>query len=230
MVAIVRKAADEAQGTPDDQVSDEPVDPDWFARWRANAEDVSSEQLQQLWARILSGEIKQPGTFSLRTQEFIKCLSTDEARLIEVLGNLIIDRKFAFRSEYSMQVQESVGLDYDKLRELRDLGILDDIHPDSGPIMQVGSDKPDAFQSVLIYQRNAIVITDSDPKKILKLPVLLLTKLGREVMSLGWFSQPNQGYLNALTTFIKSKRFTVKVGDWRPTQGTSGIIINLIEV
>ena len=42
------------------------VDDDWLLRWRDSAGRVSSEELQTLWGRVLAGEIKSPGTFSLR--------------------------------------------------------------------------------------------------------------------------------------------------------------------
>ena len=67
--------ADDAQEPPDRMVDD-----DWLFRWRDSAGKVSSEELQALWGRVLAGEIKSPGTFSLRTLEFLKNLSQGEAR------------------------------------------------------------------------------------------------------------------------------------------------------
>ena len=51
---------------------DRTVDEDWLFRWRDAASVVSSEELQTLWGRVLAGEIKSPGSFSLRTLEFLK--------------------------------------------------------------------------------------------------------------------------------------------------------------
>ena len=36
---------------------------------------MSSEELQTLWGRTLAGEIKSPGSYSLRTLDFLKNLS-----------------------------------------------------------------------------------------------------------------------------------------------------------
>ena len=47
---------------------------------------MSSEELQTLWGRVLAGEIKSPGTFSLRTLEFLKNTSHEEALKIAKLA------------------------------------------------------------------------------------------------------------------------------------------------
>ncbi|HGF5100100.1 TPA: DUF2806 domain-containing protein [Vibrio parahaemolyticus] len=59
--------------------SEEDLDSDWFARWRDSVEKISSEDLQRLWAKALAGELASPGSYSLRTLEFIKNISKSEA-------------------------------------------------------------------------------------------------------------------------------------------------------
>jgi hypothetical protein len=48
-------------------IPEKSVDQDWLSNWRDSAEKVSSEELQQLWGKILAGEVKSPGRYSLRT-------------------------------------------------------------------------------------------------------------------------------------------------------------------
>ncbi|MFC1491316.1 DUF2806 domain-containing protein [Nitrospinota bacterium] len=72
-------AEEEGESIPDEEVSDDPIDSDWFTRWRENAQDVSGLDLQRLWAQILAGELKQPGSYSLHTVEFMRRLSKDDA-------------------------------------------------------------------------------------------------------------------------------------------------------
>lgn len=57
------------------EVSDEPVDDDWIGRFFSFAEDISNEEMQVLWGKILAGEIKKPKTFSIRTLELIRNLT-----------------------------------------------------------------------------------------------------------------------------------------------------------
>ena len=70
--------------------SSTPVSEDWLYRWRECASAVSSEDLQSVWGKVLAGEVKAPGRFSLRTLEFVRNLSQSEAAVIERLSPFII--------------------------------------------------------------------------------------------------------------------------------------------
>jgi hypothetical protein len=65
------------------------VDPDWVARFFGSAQDVSNEDMQKLWARILAGEVVKPGTFSLRTLEVLKNLSQREAERFQEAASMV---------------------------------------------------------------------------------------------------------------------------------------------
>ena len=43
------------------------VDPDWLNHFGGYAEKATSEHVRDLWARVLGGEIRRPGSFSLAT-------------------------------------------------------------------------------------------------------------------------------------------------------------------
>ena len=60
----------------DETVSSDDPDPDldWAARFFSNVQDVSSAEMQQLWARVLAGEVRQAGSTSVRTLEILRNL------------------------------------------------------------------------------------------------------------------------------------------------------------
>ena len=60
--------------------NDEP-DHDWTARFFNDVQDVSSEKMQVLWGRILSGQVERPGSSSLRTLGVLRDLDKDTANL-----------------------------------------------------------------------------------------------------------------------------------------------------
>lgn len=64
-----------------ESVSSDPVDNDWLTRFFRIAEDVTNEDMQNLWSKILADEIEKPNSYSLRTLELLKDLSCDEAKL-----------------------------------------------------------------------------------------------------------------------------------------------------
>ena len=78
MDAIVANAAEELQGKG--KVSETPVDEDWSTRFRNIAKDVSSEEMQFIWGKVLASEVENPGSFSLRTLETIRNLSRKKLR------------------------------------------------------------------------------------------------------------------------------------------------------
>lgn len=65
----------------DNEVADR-ADQDWFNNFINLAEDVSNKTMQDLWAKILAGEISSPGSFSLKSLQAFKTLSINEAKLL----------------------------------------------------------------------------------------------------------------------------------------------------
>ncbi len=75
----------EAANNMPEEVTEEPVDVDWSARFFAECQDVSNEQMQSVWARLLVGEVTQPGSFSQRTLSVVKNLRPNEAKHFNLL-------------------------------------------------------------------------------------------------------------------------------------------------
>ncbi len=64
------------------------VDPDWFNRFILLAEDISSPAMQELWGKILAGEITRPGTFSYKSLNTLKEMTNKEAIAFQHACNL----------------------------------------------------------------------------------------------------------------------------------------------
>ena len=74
----------------EENVSDEPVDEDWLCRFFGIAKDVNSYEMKFIWAKILAGEIKQPGSFSMRTMETLRNISQKEAEVFQKIFPFIM--------------------------------------------------------------------------------------------------------------------------------------------
>lgn len=79
---IAGQAALELKGK---QVDGNPVDKDWVIQFFESAENVSDEEMQIIWARLLAGEVQQPGTFSKRAIHALKLMSAREAEALKAL-------------------------------------------------------------------------------------------------------------------------------------------------
>jgi len=67
--SVVESAAEELG---DKEVPDHEPDHDWAARFFDCVQDVSSEHMQKLWAKVLSGEVENPGRSPLRTLDALR--------------------------------------------------------------------------------------------------------------------------------------------------------------
>ena len=76
--SVVGKAAEALDGK---HVDRHEVDHDWVARFFADAQDVTSEDMQAIWAKILAGEVETPGRTSLHTLAVLKNMSRQDAEL-----------------------------------------------------------------------------------------------------------------------------------------------------
>jgi len=76
--AIMKRAV---QYCSDQQVADR-ADQDWFTRFIDLAEGISNKTMQDLWAKILAGEISSPGSFSLKALKAFRTMSIYEAKLL----------------------------------------------------------------------------------------------------------------------------------------------------
>jgi hypothetical protein len=60
-------------------VPDEKPDPTWTIRFLGYAEGMADPYLQELWGKVLAGEIEQPGSYSLRTLDVLSAMTQKEA-------------------------------------------------------------------------------------------------------------------------------------------------------
>lgn len=124
LTAIVRLAsaqiADEI--APDEVPASEQISEDWRRKFTSFAEDVSDQQMQTVWARILAGEFRQPGTFSFRTLRLVSELSPTIAATFESVSDQIIngDALVTLGDEWNE------GENFMAAKALADWGILQD--------------------------------------------------------------------------------------------------------
>ncbi len=104
--------------------SDEPVDNDWMIRFFNSVQDISDEDMQTLWAKILAGEIVHPKKCSLRTLETLKNLSKDEAQLFQRVSSYIIsgDNGSFFPSDTEMY--DLINISFPNILLLIECGLI----------------------------------------------------------------------------------------------------------
>ena len=132
---IAAVIAHAAQELGDRRVQDHEVDHDWTARFFNDVQDVSSEEMQQFWSKILAGEVERPGSTSIKTLGILKNLDRVTANLFENLcsicisvrpdGNRFYDARVLFLGGYSQgKGLRDYGFDFDELNILSEHGLI----------------------------------------------------------------------------------------------------------
>jgi hypothetical protein len=207
--AIALLAQEEAY--PDEQVSDSKVNDQWTARWIDGAQDVSDEQLRVLWAKLLAGEVRRPGSYSLHTIEYLRRVSPGEAKNIERIACLALKdyysgamkkNTFIYKGEDSLK-----DISKNLILELEEAGIMNTAT--LGFTVKLAAVKhEEKWIRALQFQDRLLFAETDDPKTELSLKVFRLTSLGAEIISLGHF-EINRDYLGKVIGNIKAQGFRV---------------------
>lgn len=120
--SIIQKA--EQQFNEGEQVSSEPVDKDWLNRFLDYAEGVSEEEMQNIWAKILAGEVKQPKSFSLRTLNVLRNMTKEDAELFVEVSKYVFGGQNILNEKSIIQLESILKLNDNGLVLLESLSYI----------------------------------------------------------------------------------------------------------
>lgn len=166
----------------EEAVSNEPLEDDWIARFFDAARLISDEEMQELWGRILAGEIKQPNSYSLRTLELLRNISKKEAELFTKVAKLAIQCNigaFVINPENGKYIEDNFGILFRDWLKLSELGLISSqeiahIHKK----LDVDSQIPYVCGDILIVAQKPA----EDPAY--QFPIKLFTAIGSELVNL----------------------------------------------
>jgi hypothetical protein len=105
-------------------VSNESVEKDWVVRFLDVAQNVGREELQDILAKILSGEIQRPGSFSYQTLETTKYFSKKDLEIFQRFVAISTDTGFVRLSNSGFDSLEKYGLSFGDYLNLSSIGIF----------------------------------------------------------------------------------------------------------
>jgi hypothetical protein len=74
------------------------IEDDWLSQFSELASHKSNAEIQSLWAKILSGKIRSPSSFSLQSLQLLSALDTRDAHVIHEVLSYSINEKFIYNS------------------------------------------------------------------------------------------------------------------------------------
>jgi len=190
-----------------DYVAEMEVDPDWFQQYCDLVLNISNQTMQQLWAKILAGEIGQPGSFSLKTLFLLQRMSYKEALALQKAASLTcrvrlqdsghiyfgyvhkpsIWQVLTGRSRAVLNLSQ-FGLTYPQILSLIDLNLLHQIEIESGELIP-------AQPLQLQYHQHQLTCKARHSGVVLQ--YYKFTPVGAELLPL-LNSQANPAYLQAV--------------------------------
>lgn len=183
--ATVRVAIDEMNQDPSKQDAKQEIDEDWLNLYARIAEEKTSEELQSLFGKILAGEVRNPGKFSLRTLQFVSTLSREEAHKISTYFSFVLSARIV-PNPSDINAEKNPGFSTRMLME--ELGIASAASSIGGLSLktQIGpGDKLPFIGTGLAI----MVANDLDTEVQFELPGQALTRPGQELLAIA--SPPN---------------------------------------
>jgi hypothetical protein len=112
-----------------------PISEDWINIFEDEAAQMSSEQMQQMFSRILAGEIRRPSSYSIRTIRILAQLDNTAASLFNRLcslsislavpdTNTLLDARVVSMGSAATNSLQAYGLGFDQLNILQEYGLI----------------------------------------------------------------------------------------------------------
>lgn len=167
-------APDASDGQATASEPDAAIDEDWMNQFTRYAEDASSEQLQQIWGRVLAGEVRKPGSFSRQALRFIAELDRETAEDCELLGKHVVGDWVLKDEKWNEGERFLISIELQRLGLIEGVGI-------GGPSRKFVI-HPSGASGVVGKQWGVLV--KGNPGVEVTFEIFTLTRLGRQVMSL----------------------------------------------
>lgn len=195
-------------------------DQGWVEECLDGAGKAYHEDLKNYWARLLAGEIKHPGLYSLRAIHFMKSLSKADADKIRKMCQYVV---------YNYDNTDAVILRYkpsdytfDEISFLMELRLINYNH---SIVKQYIFDDNEGFA---FFRKKDVGLFLKIKRKEYNLPIYSFTELGKEVLTIIDDVNINRKYLNEFSKSITEKKDYIEVtgGDLEGIDGKYHFVKN----
>lgn len=192
--AIVDKACNEIK---DKEVqSNENVSPEWINRYINIAGEISTEQMQELWAKVLAGEVIKPNSYSLKTLECLRNMSVTDAMLFERIAEFVISDSYLLNDK---NLNSKYDISYDDILNLDDCGLINS----SGLISL--QKKSSNEKKILIDFCDYVLLFCSEQNLFVSINNFPLTRAGRELLPIVKKNRVNITYMKDIIKIIQNR-------------------------
>ncbi|MCH7498224.1 MAG: DUF2806 domain-containing protein [Candidatus Marinimicrobia bacterium] len=180
-----------------DESDAELIEDDWVTNFFDKSRIVSDNEMQELWARVLAGEVNSPGTYSKRTVNFVGDLDKSDAELFAKIcgfalqiGNLV-----PLIFDEQDHIYNSTGINFSSLSHLESIGLIQFNNLQGFARLKL----PKRIDVYYYGQPIHLELPKEDGENELELGRVLLTKIGHELAPICG-SAPVGGFMDYVRT------------------------------
>lgn len=168
---VIEIAARELQENPPQENATEEIDSDWLNMFSNFASQKSREDVQSLWGKLLAGEIRKPGSFSLGTLQRLSAISASDATFIHAFMQFVAngDVMYGGKSNEFISVEDGLRLEH-----------LEVTHPGSLNYLEYKL-SANSTSSIRLQGNRAIQIKSVDIGQVDWHGVIYLTPFGKDL-------------------------------------------------
>lgn len=206
------------EGNTGEQEEEQEISEDWLNHFSSYAEKASSEGVRTLWARVLAGQIRKNGSFSLTSLRLLSELDQTMATMFEKEVKYRIENTFILKPK----IEELTGARLKSLLYLEEVGLLHSADPIGGVQQTIN---PGKDGKGMLREQDLLLIVGIHEK--LQFKVVLLTQAGREIASILTPADPVEVLMN-VGRIIEGKVNSMEIHRIR-SKTTDGYITDLVK-
>ena len=171
--AVTVAALEDMSSSASNDADQGQIDDDWLNIFGLHAGNASSERARVLWGRILSGEIRKPGSFSLIT---LRVLSELDQRTANTFQRVVSG---VYQNMFLIKKGELQGVDLVEATYLEEAGLLQEA---SGTLNLTQTF--DSTGTVAPQNNSAALIIRGQAGTQFQVPVISISRAGQEILSI----------------------------------------------
>ncbi len=226
---VIQRSYEELRDDDEQEIPSERPQSDWITRFFRIAEDISTDQMQTLWGKILAGEVKKPGSYSLRTLDLLKNITHKEAELfvrvckVSFLSNETI---FVPNQDNGKYLEEHFGLPLRYFLLLQEIGLL----VADGTLRFSMKPTTQDSQEVFICGNTCVFVDRLAGTPEQSINAHMFTQIGIELFKLIEKTPADPDYIKKFASYFRRKGVSIRSGLIVEWQGKTFKCINLLEI
>lgn len=182
---------------------------DWFIRYYEASGNVSDEKMQDIWSKVLAGEIDNPSSFSLRTIDILKNMRKTDAELFAKFCECSFMRYNGqmFLPNYDEYLEEN-EIEYSDVMQLNEMGLIF-----SDASISITYEQIQVKPQVLFVNKELImtVAAKDEKNRNFHIKQFPYTKVGNELATLVSNSASDESFISFGREIAKNTSFNISV-------------------